>query len=101
MKKALLIAALWLVGCSSALASNDLAKTKNCMTCHTVESKVLGPSFKDVAKKYAGDKTAEEKLAAKVIKGGTGVWGSLVMPANNQVTPAEAQTLVKWILSLK
>jgi cytochrome c len=101
MKKVLLLAALGLLGCGSALASNDLAKAKNCMTCHTVESKVLGPSFKDVAKKYAGDKTAEEKLTVKIIKGGTGVWGSLVMPANNQVTPAEAQTLVKWIMSLK
>jgi cytochrome c len=85
----------------SALANKDLAKTKNCMVCHTVDDKVLGPAFKDVAKKYAGDKTAEAKLVNKVLKGSSGVWGTNIMPANAQVTPAEAQVLVKWILALK
>lgn len=85
----------------SAMANADLAKTKNCMACHSVDNKVVGPAYKDVAKKYAGDKTAEDKLVKKVLKGGSGVWGAIPMPANPQVTEAEAHTLVKWVLALK
>lgn len=85
----------------SAMASLELAKAKNCMACHSVDNKVVGPAYKDVAKKYAGDKTAEAKLTQKVIKGGSGVWGAVPMPANAQVSEAEAKTLVKWVLSLK
>jgi cytochrome c len=97
----LCISGLILFSSNSVMANIDLAKSKNCMVCHTVDNKVLGPAFKDVAKKYAGDKTAESKLAAKVIKGGSGVWGTMPMPANSQVSQSEAQILVKWILSLK
>jgi cytochrome c len=82
-------------------AGLDLAKSKNCMACHAVASKVVGPAYKDVAAKYAGQKDAEAKLAAKVIKGGSGVWGAIPMPANPQVNDAEAKTLVKWVLSQK
>lgn len=78
-----------------------LAKAKNCLTCHSAENKIVGPAFKDVGAKYAKDKTAFNKLTAKVMKGGSGVWGTQVMPANAQVTKAEATTLVKWILTLK
>jgi cytochrome c len=86
---------------TSAMANADLAKSKNCMTCHSVASKVIGPAYKDVAAKYAGQ-NVEDKLVQKVLKGGGGAWGaSSVMPANPQVTEAEARTLVKWILSLK
>lgn len=85
----------------SAMANLDLAKSKNCMSCHSVDTKILGPSFKDIAKKYAGDKTAEAKLATKIIKGGSGAWGAIPMPANSQVTEADSKTLVKWILSVK
>ncbi|GGX02369.1 c-type cytochrome [Undibacterium macrobrachii] len=102
MKTTLMIAAsVMMLASGSAMANADLAKSKNCMSCHSVDAKILGPSFKDVAKKYAGDKAAEGKLAAKVIKGGSGVWGAIPMPANAQVSEAEAKTLVKWILSLK
>lgn len=86
---------------SPAIASPDLAQKKACMACHTMDKKVVGPSFKDVAKKYAGKKEAEGALVQKVLKGGGGVWGTMHMPANPQVTPAEAQQLVKWILTLK
>jgi cytochrome c len=86
---------------NAALANADLAKAKNCMACHAVGNKVVGPSFKDVAAKYAGQKDAEDKLTTKVIKGGSGVWGAVPMPANAQVSEPEARTLVKWILSLK
>jgi cytochrome c len=71
------------------------------MSCHSVDAKILGPSFKDIAKKYAGDKTADAKLATKIIKGGSGAWGAIPMPANSQVTEADSKTLVKWILSVK
>lgn len=105
MKKSLLVSAglavSVLFASGSALASADLAKSKNCMACHAVANKVVGPGFKDVAKKYAGDKTAEDKLVTKVIKGGSGAWGVVPMPANAQVSEADARTLVKWILATK
>jgi len=86
---------------NAALANADLAKAKNCMACHAVDKKVLGPAYKDVAAKYAGQKDAEDKLVQKVLKGSSGVWGPVPMPANTQVNDAEAHTLVKWILSQK
>jgi cytochrome c len=84
-----------------AMADLALATSKNCMACHAVATKVVGPAYKDVAAKYAGDKLAADKLAAKVIKGGTGVWGQIPMPANPQVSEAEAKKLVAWVLSQK
>ena len=84
-----------------ALADMQLATSKNCLACHAVASKLVGPSFKDIAAKYAGQDGALEKLSTKVIKGGGGVWGVVPMPANTQVTPAEAQKLVAWILTQK
>ena len=86
---------------SPAFASADLAQKKNCMACHSVEKKVVGPGYKEVAAKYAGQKDAVEKLAQKVLKGGSGAWGQVPMPANPQVNDAEAKQLVQWILSLK
>jgi cytochrome c len=86
---------------NAAMANADLAKAKNCMACHAVANKLVGPAFKDVAAKYAGQKDAEDKLVAKVMKGGSGVWGAIPMPANPQVTEAETHTLVKWILAQK
>ena len=84
-----------------AFAQADFAQKKNCMACHAVDKKVLGPAFKDVAAKYATQKDAADKLADKVVKGGAGVWGNIPMPANPQVTAAEAKQLVDWILTLK
>ena len=84
-----------------AFASADLAQKKNCMACHATDKKVIGPSYKDVAAKYAGQKDAADKLAAKIIKGGVGAWGQIPMPANAQVNEAESKKLVAWILSLK
>jgi cytochrome c len=84
-----------------ALADQALATSKNCMACHAIDKKVLGPAYKDVAKKYAGQKDAAAKLATKVMKGGSGVWGAVSMPANPQVNEAEANKLVAWILALK
>lgn len=97
-----LIAALFataaLLGSGSALANEELAKSKACLACHQVATKVVGPSYQDVAAKYKGDKTAEAKLADKIRKGGVGVWGQVPMPANPSVTEAEAKTLAKWVL---
>ncbi|ALK98657.1 cytochrome C' [Massilia sp. WF1] len=86
---------------TSAFAQADLAKAKNCMACHAIGTKLVGPAYKDVAAKYAGQKGAEDKLVQKVMKGGSGVWGPVPMPANPQVSEAEARTLVKWVLSQK
>jgi cytochrome c len=80
-------------------ADEALAKSKNCLSCHAVDKKVVGPSYKDIAKKYSAKD--EAMLAEKVIKGGKGNWGAIPMPANPSVTPDEANKLVKWVLSLK
>jgi len=92
-------AALGAVG--PAFANADLAQKKNCMACHAVDKKLVGPAYKDVAAKYAGQKDAVDKLAEKVLKGGSGVWGPVPMPANPQVTAAEAKQLVQWVLTQK
>ena len=84
-----------------AWANQDLAQKKNCMACHAVNQKVIGPSYKEVATKYAGQADAAAKLVPKVMKGGSGVWGAVPMPANPQVNEAEAKQLVQWILTLK
>ena len=86
---------------AAALANPELAKQKNCLACHSVDKKIVGPAYKDVAKKYENDKDALPRLAKKVREGGVGVWGQIPMPANPQVNEAESITLVKWVLSLK
>jgi cytochrome c len=82
-------------------ADQSLASKKNCMGCHAVDRKMVGPAYKDVAKKYAADPAATDKLALKIQKGGAGVWGPVPMPSNPQVNEKEATTLASWILSLK
>jgi len=84
-----------------AFADEALAKAKNCLTCHTVDKKVVGPAYKDIAIKYATQKDAVDVLAAKIIKGGAGVWGPMPMPASPQVSVAESKKLAAWVLSLK
>ncbi|MFG6448090.1 c-type cytochrome [Roseateles sp. BYS180W] len=95
------VAAAMSVATTSAIASAELAQKKNCMACHAVDKKVVGPAYKDVAAKYAKDKDAVKKLAEKIVKGGAGAWGQIPMPANPQVSAAEAETLAKWVLSTK
>jgi cytochrome c len=94
-------ASLALLGNSSVMANPDLAKTKNCASCHSPEKGILGPSYQAVAQKYVNDKNAVSKLTEKVMAGGVGVWGKIPMPANPQVSKEEAETLVKWVLSQK
>ena len=84
-----------------AFADQALATAKNCMTCHAIDKKLVGPAYKEVAAKYTGQKDAVDKLAAKIMKGGSGVYGPVPMPANTQVNEAEAKKLAAWVLTLK
>lgn len=85
----------------AASAGEALAKANNCLLCHGVDHKVMGPAYKDVAKKYKGDKTAEAALIKKVKEGGAGTWGNMPMPPNSpQVKDEDIQAIVKWILTL-
>ena len=102
MKKFALIAAAALTVLSgSAFANAELAQKKSCLACHATDKKVIGPSYKDVAAKYAGQKDAVAKLAEKIQKGGSGVWGQVPMPANPQVNADEAKQLATWVMSIK
>lgn len=85
----------------NAADASALAQKSGCLACHSVDKKVLGPAYKDVAAKYKGDKTAEAKLIAKVKAGGSGVWGPMPMPPNSpQVKDADITAIVQWVLSL-
>jgi cytochrome c len=83
-----------------AAKAKQLAQKYNCLACHAEDKKLVGPAYKDVAKKYKGDGGAEAKLSAKVKAGGSGVWGAIPMPPNN-VPDADIKTLVEWVLSLQ
>ena len=97
----LFVSAGLLVSAGNAFASDALAKKYNCLACHAVDKKLIGPSYKDVAAKYKGDAGAEAKLIAKVKNGGTGAWGQIPMPPNASVPDADVKSLVKWVLSTK
>ena len=101
MKKFVLALAMTAAAAAPAFADLALATSKNCMACHAADRKLVGPAFKDVATKYASDKAAADKLATKIVKGGSGVWGAVPMPANPQVNEAEAKKLAAWVLSAK
>ena len=101
MKRALSVLAALVVVSAPVLADQALATAKNCMACHAADKKLVGPSYKDVAAKYAGQKDAVDRLAGKILKGGSGVWGPVPMPANAQVSEAEAKKLAAWVLTQK
>ena len=104
MKRICLLIATMAAGAAvstPALADLQLATSKNCMACHAVATKLVGPSYKDIAAKYAGQKDAVDKLSAKIIKGGAGVWGPVPMPANAQVSADDAKKLSTWVLTQK
>jgi cytochrome c len=98
---------------TSAAAANDVSSNpdyqkglalvakSNCLTCHKVDEKVIGPAYKDVANKYAGNDTAVTYLAHKVIAGGKGVWGDVMMTPHPDLSEADAEQMVKYILLLK
>jgi cytochrome c len=84
---------------TGAWANADLAKNNNCMACHAVDKKIVGPAYKDVAKKYAGQPDAEATLAKSIKAGGSGKWGPIPMPAQVQLSDADAKTLAAWVLA--
>jgi len=97
MNRAIALLALGAVLSTPALANMDLAKKNNCMACHAVDKKLVGPSYQDVAKKYAG-KSADE-LAKSIKAGGAGKWGPVPMPAQTALSDADAKTLAAWIIA--
>lgn len=101
MSKTPLILALATLLVGPAMANMELAQKKNCMACHAVDKKLVGPSYKDVAAKYASQKDMAAKLAEKIQKGSSGAWGPVPMPANPQVSADEAKQLASWVLSVK
>lgn len=101
MKRFLLALVAAVAVTAPALADEALAKAKKCTTCHATDKTKVGPSYKDMAKKYAGQKDAMDKLAAAIVKGGSGSFGPTPMPPSAGVSDAEAKKLASWILSLK
>ena len=101
MKRVLFALTAAFLVAAPALADQALAASKNCMACHAIDKKLVGPAFKDIAAKYASDKSATDKLATKIIKGGSGVWSPIPMPANAQVNEAESKKLAAWVLTAK
>jgi cytochrome c len=100
MKSLLALVALSAACISPAFANADLAAKKNCLACHAVDKKIVGPAYKDVAAKYKGNKDAEAMLVGKVKNGGSGTWGPVPMPPNSFVKDDDLKTLVKWILAM-
>lgn len=92
-------AAAFLAYAPQARADEALAKAKGCTACHAVDKKLVGPAYKEVAKKYKGNAKAADLLAEKIVKGGQGVWGPIPMPPN-KVSADEAKKLAGWVLSL-
>jgi cytochrome c len=94
-----MIAAAGLMVAGSAFANDALLKKGNCMGCHKMEGKLVGPGFKEISAKYKGDAAAQAKLETKVTKGGGGVWGSMPMPAMGNVKPEDVKAMVAYILT--
>ena len=103
MKRILFTLVAGLSVAASAMAADELAlaQSKNCMACHAVDKKVVGPAYKDVAAKFADKPGAVDELATKIMKGSSGVWGPVPMPPNTNVNEAEAKRLAAWVLTLK
>ena len=97
----LAVATITVSGAALADAGEDLLKKSGCTACHAIDKKVSGPAYQDVAAKYEGDAGAATKLADKVKKGGSGVWGPVPMPPNTQVSDADIKTMVAYVLALK
>jgi len=83
----------------TAASGSALLRTNNCMGCHKMEGKLVGPGFSEIARKYAGDATAEAKLEAKVATGGSGVWGTMPMPPMVNAKAENIKTMVAYILA--
>ncbi len=103
MRKHVLFSALvaaGLLAAPAAQADDALAKKHNCLACHAIDKKLVGPSYKDIAKKYKGQAGADVKMMEKVKKGGSGVWGPVPMPPNAALSDADNKKLIDWILAM-
>ena len=81
-----------------ALANKALADKQGCLGCHAVATKLVGPAYREVADKYAGDASAVAAVAQSIRNGGAGKWGEMAMPPQKQVSEADAKKLARWIL---
>lgn len=103
MRKHVLFSALvaaGLLAAPAAQADDALAKKHNCLACHAIDKKLVGPSYKDIAKKYKGQAGADAKMMEKVKKGGSGVWGPVPMSPNAALSDADNKKLIDWILAM-
>lgn len=82
-----------------AASNQQLAQKQSCLACHTVDKKLVGPAYQEIAKKYAGQADAAVKLADSIRKGGSGKWGPIPMPAQPNLSEADAKTLAEWVLA--
>lgn len=101
MKRALLILAASTAVTLPALATEAMARSNNCMACHAIDRKMVGPSFRDISARYAGDNEAVARMATKIQRGGSGSWGAIPMPANPRISDADARALATWSLSFR
>ncbi len=99
LKVGLLAAAALMAG--NSVANEALARKNDCLGCHAVAVKLVGPAFKDVAAKYAGQSDAVERLSESVRNGSVGKWGDLPMPAHPKLSASDTKKLVQWVLSAK
>ena len=95
------LAAFGVLAAGNTAANEKLAQSSGCMTCHAVDKKVIGPSYKEIAAKYRSDKNAEANLVKKVKAGGSGVWGATPMPPNAHVKEDDIKTILHWMLATK
>jgi cytochrome c len=99
--KMLLLPVLFVVGTTIAQADQGLAAKNQCMACHAMDKKLVGPSYRDVAQRYAGNALAQDLLTRSIKTGGQGKWGAIPMPAQTKLSDDDARKLAAWILSVK
>jgi cytochrome c len=101
MKRALMIFAAAATSAMTmpAMATEALARANACMACHAIDRKMVGPSFRDISARYAGNADAVARMVTKIQRGGSGSWGAVPMPANPRISDADARTLAAWSLS--
>jgi cytochrome c len=99
--RSVLLVAVVFVYMASANASAEITRKYNCVACHAEATKKVGPAYQDIAKKYAGQADAADKLAKKIRSGGSGVWGPMPMPLHPQVPESDAKAMANYVLSVK
>ena len=100
-RPALLICIASLLAPACAFADAELARKRICLGCHDLQQKKVGPAFRDIARRYAGQPDASARMADKIVHGSAGAWGAVPMPANPKVTPDEARVLANWLLAVQ